>query len=326
MKHVTNKIEEWYTEYIDEIKEDDCLHLISLKNNRGQIYSCTLYHGISINYYHIYLENVFSVHSYESETLLIAYCIEGRVEGELKDGSMSYLPEQHLCVSSDFFQSESISFPLKKYVGISIRINLEEMDDEAKRLFDYFMINISAIKKNLNQGWKCFICRTSGKIEAIFKELQKTEKSLSLLRLKMIEVLQAVQEMDFIDEMIYVSYPKQVILTTMTICKEMTTELDKYVPIEQIVEKYDISMVVFYKAFMQIYGDTPYSYLKKYKMKIAADKLSQGKTKIGDIALDLGYSNPSKFSKAFESVYGVQPKEYRKKHLTQSGVDDRAKQ
>ena len=35
--------------------------------------------------------------------------------------------------------------------------------------------------------------------------------------------------------------------------------------------------------------------------------------KIGDIALELGYSNASKFSKAFQSVYGVLPKDYRKK-------------
>ena len=36
--------------------------------------------------------------------------------------------------------------------------------------------------------------------------------------------------------------------------------------------------------------------------------------KIGDIALEMGYNNPSKFSKAFKSVYGVLPKNYRKKH------------
>jgi len=36
------------------------------------------------------------------------------------------------------------------------------------------------------------------------------------------------------------------------------------------------------------------------------------KMKIGDIALELGYSNASKFAKAFQSVYGMLPKDYRK--------------
>ena len=53
--------------------------------------------------------------------------------------------------------------------------------------------------------------------------------------------------------------------------------------------------------------------LKKYKMNLAAQWLSEDKMKIGDIALELGYSNASKFAKAFQSVYGMLPKDYRKK-------------
>lgn len=36
------------------------------------------------------------------------------------------------------------------------------------------------------------------------------------------------------------------------------------------------------------------------------------KMKIIDIALELGYSNASKFAKAFKDIYGVTPSEYRK--------------
>jgi AraC-like DNA-binding protein len=42
--------------------------------------------------------------------------------------------------------------------------------------------------------------------------------------------------------------------------------------------------------------------------------LRDGGRKISDIALELGYSNPSKFSKAFYSVYGVLPKQYQKEN------------
>ena len=130
----------------------------------------------------------------------------------------------------------------------------------------------------------------------------------------MIRLLQLVQEMDFVDERISVYYPKQVIKITKKICMEMIVGIENHVPIDQIVEKYDISLVMFYKVFMHIYGDTPYSYLKKYKMNLAADMLSKGNMKIGDISLELGYNNPSKFSKAFQSVYRVLPKDYRKKY------------
>lgn len=47
-------------------------------------------------------------------------------------------------------------------------------------------------------------------------------------------------------------------------------------------------------------------------MNLAAQWLSENKMKIVDIALELGYSNASKFAKAFQSVYGMLPKDYRK--------------
>ena len=67
------------------------------------------------------------------------------------------------------------------------------------------------------------------------------------------------------------------------------------------------------KVKIDVYKRQPYAYLKKYKMNLAAQWLSDNKMKIVDIALELGYSNASKFAKAFQSVYGMLPKDYRKK-------------
>ena len=55
-------------------------------------------------------------------------------------------------------------------------------------------------------------------------------------------------------------------------------------------------------------------------MNLAAQWLSENKMKIGDIALELGYSNASKFAKAFQSVYGMLPKDYRKKIDRKNGL------
>ena len=89
--------------------------------------------------------------------------------------------------------------------------------------------------------------------------------------------------------------------------------LDEKISLEHLAKEAHLSLTVFHKVFSHIYGDTPYAYLKKYKMNLAADILLNENKKIGDIALELGYSNASKFAKAFQSVYGVLPKDYRKK-------------
>ena len=88
--------------------------------------------------------------------------------------------------------------------------------------------------------------------------------------------------------------------------------MDEKVSLEQLAKEAHLNLSVFHLVFSHIYGDTPYAYLKKYKMNLAAQWLSKDKMKIGDIALELGYSNASKFAKAFQSVYGMLPKDYRK--------------
>ena len=71
-------------------------------------------------------------------------------------------------------------------------------------------------------------------------------------------------------------------------------------------------MSLFHSVFVQIYGDPPYTYMKKYKMNLATQYLAEDNMKISEIAAELGYSNASKFSQAFRSVYGMVPRDYKK--------------
>ena len=88
--------------------------------------------------------------------------------------------------------------------------------------------------------------------------------------------------------------------------------LDEKLPLAALAEKAGLGLSTFYQVFSHIYGETPYVYLKNYKMNLAAQWLAENNRRISDIALELGYSNASKFSSAFRSVYGVLPKDYRK--------------
>ena len=73
-----------------------------------------------------------------------------------------------------------------------------------------------------------------------------------------------------------------------------------------------MSKVTFQTILKQIYGDTPYAHIKKYKMNLAAVYLQDIGLSITQIAGELGYSNSSKFAKAFQEVFGMLPKDYRK--------------
>lgn len=106
----------------------------------------------------------------------------------------------------------------------------------------------------------------------------------------------------------YVEVPK------LTMAKHnigMLKDLSRSTPLEQFLRGEAISTVTFQTIFKQIYGRSPYAYLKHYRMNSAAVQLRESNESINQIALSLGYSNASKFARAFRDVFGVLPKDYR---------------
>lgn len=103
----------------------------------------------------------------------------------------------------------------------------------------------------------------------------------------------------------------QIVKKTYT---KLVDNLDNYTTLDELISEENISMVTFQAIFKQLYGESPYAYLKKYKMNNAATRLRNGKENISQIANSLGYSNASKFSKAFRDVFGILPKDYRKQN------------
>lgn len=66
------------------------------------------------------------------------------------------------------------------------------------------------------------------------------------------------------------------------------------------------------KCFKGVYGDSIYAYTKKYRLQVAERLLKESTLTIGEIAAQIGYLNPNKFTSAFSDEYGMSPKVYRK--------------
>ncbi len=65
------------------------------------------------------------------------------------------------------------------------------------------------------------------------------------------------------------------------------------------------------KGFKAIYGDTIFRYHRKMCLQRAAILLIDTDKSINEIALDVGYSNPSNFCYAFKKEFGVPPLQYK---------------
>lgn len=83
---------------------------------------------------------------------------------------------------------------------------------------------------------------------------------------------------------------------------------------DDFASELNVGRAVFYRKLRAILGISPNDYLKKLRLKIAADLLrSKPNLTMAEIADKIGFSDSFYFSKCFKAEYGISPSEYRKK-------------
>ena len=147
----------------------------------------------------------------------------------------------------------------------------------------------------------------------VFEEFYaaKERETSQYFRIKVLELLYHATKLRKEDRVAATYYAREHIEIVKRVRKAMLKDLSRSTPLEQFLRGEAISTVTFQTIFKQIYGRSPYAYLKHYRMNSAAVQLRESNESINQIALSLGYSNASKFARAFRDVFGVLPKDYR---------------
>lgn len=93
----------------------------------------------------------------------------------------------------------------------------------------------------------------------------------------------------------------------------MADHVSEPVTIQTVAKNLQMSESNFSHAFKKQMGLSPQKYLHKLKMDKAVQLLKS--QNVTDVALDLGYENPSHFIRLFKETYGLTPKQYQKYHV-----------
>lgn len=282
----------------------------SPKRGRGEIMVYDIFPGIQI-----------MVSDFESDScyrkvekqhvMEIIHCKQGCFECIFNNQEIFYMGEGDVAINSMEHMPISSSFPTKYYYGASIMINPNEV--QSSKILNEFSIDLQKIYSKYYLNKNCYIYKKNKKLNLIYDELYESLDfyKMGFFRLKTIELLYYLQENDLVldDENTYLS--PYIIEIIKNIRESMIKDLDKKRKLESIVKGHRISMTQFKQYFKIIYGQSPYAYIRRYKMDMASRKLIETDMKISEIALELSYTNASKFSHAFYNEKGMSPKEYR---------------
>jgi len=91
----------------------------------------------------------------------------------------------------------------------------------------------------------------------------------------------------------------------------MRDNLEQDIGLGELAALINLSRFHFCAAFRRATGCTPYEWLIQQRISRARELLSDPSLPITDIALTVGYGNPSAFTAGFRRVVGMTPSEYR---------------
>ncbi len=245
----------------------------------------------------------------------INYCTEGRCECLFGGNQYCYMSAGDLSLCSLHDSAHQSEFPTAHYHGITVTIDFSAVTEEMKHILALLAVDLERIRA-LALARDFTIIRAEATIDHIFSELYKvpTATRYGYIRVKVLELLLVLTELRPDEDAAKRPYfPAAQIETVKKIHAFLVEHFSEHYTIDELSERFGLSPTVMKKCFRGVYGDSIYAYMKKYRLQAAERLLRESTATVGEIAAQVGYLNPNKFTAAFCAAYGVPPTGYRKK-------------
>lgn len=280
---------------------------------QGLIETWPIFPGIDVVFYDMNTEYELPDHIEEDHILEILYCYEGRCEIRGLSHHYYYMQEEDLMIFECHDKMGLSSFPTERFLGISVRINMNPATRDFTGILKNFSIHLPSIYSAVEQNGVLPLnsCESA---KHIFGELMTAHGQFQpdFLKLKLIELLLVLSDPATLSQpssaMVLTSYQAAVIKDIQTF---MVEHFDEHHTVMELSNKFHFSATSLKQWFRIIYGTSIYAYLKNYRMDVARALLRHTDYSILQVALYVGYENPSKFSSVFRDEFGVTPKRYR---------------
>lgn len=270
----------------------------------------------------VFSEDIITLFDLSQDYFEVEYCIDGCMYIEEEKVGDTCFGSNNLSVSLSQDMKGTIKHCAgQKYQGISITANkqdlsayfgsagiglwhdtIETLEDQLR--FEYYL-GLSTSPEIANIFLQIFNCRLPIKSRTLFYE-SKVMETFSLI------VSDEVIKHKKCDVIGLSSYELQKIKEIPQMFLEQPFELPNLLSLSKTLV---INPKKLTKGFKLVYGDTIFSYHRRFSLQRASAMLLNTEKSINEIAYDIGYSSPSNFCAAFKRQYSITPLKYRESSL-----------
>lgn len=248
--------------------------------------------------------------------LEITHCHLGRAGWSMGCGAEVYLGPGDLALHSLGCCNQShLRFPLGAFQGITVLFDLEEFAGHCPQALRDAGLEPNQLRDTFCAHGELLAIPDDGQLSAIFDPLYRAPLSLrpAYCPLKVQELLLYLVQLGPDPSRILPCGTQQA-QAIHSIHDLLTQNLSQRFTIEQLSHRYLINTSSLKALFKAVYGLPIATYMKEYRIHQAMRLLRESGQPISDIAAQVGYESPGKFSKAFRDVTGQLPTQYRRQH------------
>lgn len=246
--------------------------------------------------------------------LVIDHCREGRMEWE-NEGGYTYLSPGDISLQRTKENGSGPFFPLGHYDGITVTLEMDCASRCLGSIMEETPVHAADLAERYCAGCECAVLRARPGIEHIFSELYSVSEHLreGYLKLKVMELMLFLGGEDLPAQAPVPPrrFPLSHVEAVKAAKEYLTEHTETHITVCALAEHCGISQTTLKTCFKGIFGESVYTFTRRYKMQRAALLLRQTDKNVMEIAGMLGYDNASKFAGAFRAVCGLSPKEYR---------------
>lgn len=283
-------------------------------SEHGSLRLFSLAPGVILSFNRIYTHVWPLAQTETANILLLNFCLNGRCEVDLDNGQFAFLSQGIMALGTQQV-TEPYRYPSSVYEGVELFLDLDTLEQEPYCLFLEAGIDLATLIRRFQAAQKLYLAQTPAAIQGILSELWALRDTEDIWRMK----LGSARLLLELERQPYVPHPRiqYFTLSQVAIAKEahsiLLSDLSQNHTARELAERFQIGETSLKNYFRGVFGENLSVWLRKARMRRAAELLRDTELRVAEIAAQVGYENQSKFAAVFARQFGCSPLEYRRR-------------